>query len=345
MAGYGELIPRGSFPIGALLLTVDPSEVDVNVHPTKAEVRLSRERDIHDAIYRIVKESLRVDGIIPSFKSDERTGTSSEPARFSPNFGDSTRGSSYIPGVFSKENADPSLLARLYEGPSASPPITPDIVSVDRNTGEVIDSGNGKQLHPEDTGPTVSESFRLVGRFSDLYLLLQSGDDLYIVDQHTAHERVLYEETMRRVESNSLHGQNLLFPVQLELNPEQLAVFDEVEPTLNASGFAVSHFGGRMVNIEAVPSILGTKPVEKLFFKILDDIASLKKSGFDLKKAMAQSIACRSAVMAGDRLNDEAARHLLVRLLACENKYSCPHGRPTFVKISKTDIDKQFGRA
>ncbi|HKK21133.1 MAG TPA: DNA mismatch repair protein MutL, partial [candidate division Zixibacteria bacterium] len=131
----------------------------------------------------------------------------------------------------------------------------------------------------------------------------------------------------------------------VELNPEQLAVFDEVEPTLNASGFAVSHFGGRMVNIEAVPSILGTKPVEKLFFKILDDIASLKKSGFDLKKAMAQSIACRSAVMAGDRLNDEAARHLLVRLLACENKYSCPHGRPTFVKISKTDIDKQFGRA
>ena len=72
---------------------------------------------------------------------------------------------------------------------------------------------------------------------------------------------------------------------------------------------------------------------------------SLRKSGYDLKKAMAQSIACRSAVMAGDRLNDDAARHLLIRLLACEDKYSCPHGRPTFVKISKEDIDKQFGRA
>jgi DNA mismatch repair protein MutL len=125
----------------------------------------------------------------------------------------------------------------------------------------------------------------------------------------------------------------------------QLALFDEVEKLLNESGFAVSHFGGRTVNIEAVPAILKKSSPEKLFLKILDDIASLKKSGHDLKKAMAQSIACRSAVMAGDRLSDEEANHLLKRLNECDDKYTCPHGRPTFVKLSKEDLDRQFGRA
>ena len=192
--------------------------------------------------------------------------------------------------------------------------------------------------------PEAPESFRLVGRFSDLYLLVQSGEDLYVVDQHTAHERVLYEETLPLIDSQGINGQNLLFPVQVELTPEQLSVFDEALELLNHSGFTVSHFGGRMVNIEAMPSILSTKPPDKTLLRVLNDISSLKKAGHDLKKAMAQSIACRSAVMAGDRLADDEAMHLVSRLLKCRDKYSCPHGRPTFIKISKADLDKQFGR-
>ena len=136
----------------------------------------------------------------------------------------------------------------------------------------------------------------------------------------------------------------MLFPVQVELNPEQLTVFDEIHETLNKSGFAVAHFGGRMVNIEALPAVLSRKSPEKILNKIIDDIASLRKSGYDLHKALAQSMACRAAVMAGDRLSDEEATHLLDRLLACDNSYSCPHGRPTFIKLTKSDIDKQFGR-
>ena len=241
-AGYGELIPRGSFPIGALLLTVDPTEVDVNVHPTKAEVRLSRERDIHESVYRVVKEALRGDGIIPSFRAPDEPDTRTEPARFTSQFGDSPRRSPYIPGIYNKDNADPNMLAQLFAGSSGETSSTLDMISVDRSTGEVIETNPVVTPASSVSQPTIAESFRLVGRFSDLYLLLQSGDDLYIVDQHTAHERVLYEETMHRVETNSMHGQMLLLPVQLELDPEQLAVFDEVAATMNASGFTVSHF-------------------------------------------------------------------------------------------------------
>ncbi len=344
-AGYGELIPRGMYPVGALLLTIDPAEVDVNVHPAKTEVRLSREREIHDALRHIVKEALRQDGIIPSLKSAEFPVSAQSGHRSSrPEPLSSKDSSNFIPGVQQQEPFSANLLAELYQAPDidvTKPPT--EIIKVNRETGEVLQTE--QKPAPSLASPGPSAGFRLLGQFSDLYLLLQSGDDLYIVDQHTAHERVLYEETFQMIENQSVNGQTLLFPVQIELSPEQLAMFEEALELLNKSGFGVSHFGGRMVKIEAMPSVLGQKPPEKVFLKIMDDIASLKKEGYDLKKAMAQSIACRSAVMAGDRLTDQEATHLVSRLLQCENKYSCPHGRPTFIKISKADLNKQFGRA
>jgi len=341
-AGYGELIPRGRFPVGALLLTVDPHEVDVNVHPTKAEVRLSHERDIHDAVYRIVKDSLRQDGIIPSFKGAEFDSANSPKLQSSPSAQSYPARPTGIPGVASGTKANHTLLGELYRGADVdAPPTEPQIVSVDRTTGEIIQPTD---QHPDEPAVDGDIGFRLVGRFADLYLLFQRQDELFIVDQHTAHERVLFEQMLVRVANSSIDGQNLLFPVQVELTPEQLALFDEAKEVMNRSGFGVSHFGGRTINIEAVPTLLSKKSPEKIFLRIIDDIASLKKAGYDLRKAMAQSLACRSAVMAGDRLNDREALGLLDSLLKCENRYSCPHGRPTFIKIGKTDLDKQFGR-
>lgn len=340
MAGYGELLPRGKFPLGVLLLTVDLSEVDVNVHPTKAEVRLSHERDIHDSVYRIIRDCLRSDGIIPDFK-----GLPQQKQQYYPD-GSLTppknHNSGYIPGVYQNSLANQEFMKDLYNTPAVNKENSADFLQVNRHTGEVLPPIESDQ---NDVDQTVSEGFRLVGRFSKLYLLIQSGENLYIVDQHTAHERVLYEENLRRIDERTIDGQSLLFPVQVELDPQQLSLFDEISEMLNNSGFSVSYFGGRTINIEAIPAIFKNKSPEKLMTKIIDDIASLKKSGHDFKKAMAQSMACRAAVMAGDKLSDQEAVYLVKKLLECENKYSCPHGRPTFVKLTKEDIDKQFGRA
>ncbi|MBD3403598.1 DNA mismatch repair endonuclease MutL [candidate division GN15 bacterium] len=349
-AGYGEMLPRGNFPIGALLLTVDPSEVDVNVHPAKTEVRLSREREVYDAIYRLVKESLRQDGIIPTFRpsgehSTQHPATGQRPGHYGPT----------IPGVQSAGQSNRTFLSDLYRAaPAEARPEQPEVVKVDTTTGEIIEEPASQSTSPSPArehqapehqradGP--SNGLRLVGRFSDLYLLLQSGDDLYIVDQHTAHERVLYEQTLRQVEENAVVGQHLLMPVQVELSPEQFAVFEEAGELLNQSGFAIGAFGGTMVNIEAVPAVLSRKSPEKMIQKVIDDLSSLKKAGHDMRKAMAQSIACRAAVMSGDRLSDREAEGLLEQLLRCDNRYTCPHGRPTFIRIGREDLDKQFGR-
>lgn len=352
MAGYGELMPRGSFPVGALLLTVDPSEVDVNVHPGKTEVRLSHEREIYSAIYHLVKDAVRQDSIIPSFKPSGRASQASDQRA------DLNRNeqSNVIPGIGNRPAPTPDFLKKLYDPPDAamSAPAG-DIVRVDTSTGEIVSDsvreshGSPGSTDAEAAGVDIPSDellsgLRLVGRFSDLYLLFQAGDTLLVVDQHTAHERVLYERTLKQIENQQVVGQQMLLPVQLELTPEQFALFDEVAELLNGSGFVISHFGGRMLNVEAVPAVLTRKAPEKIIMKVLDDLASMKKAGFDLKKAMAQSIACRAAVMSGDRISSEEAEGLVTELLKCENRYSCPHGRPTFIKITRDDLDRQFGR-
>lgn len=348
MAGYGELLPKGLYPIGALILTVDPTEVDVNVHPAKTEVRLSHEREIHDAIVHTIKESLRQDGIIPVF----RPTTSAEvPQRSAAGqgtlriFSRPSQPQTGIPGVFSHSPVNPEQMRELYRAPYQPEPVSEDhTVLVNKETGEIVEA-SGPSIVPEEPLPaSLAGGIRVIGRFADLYLILQAGDDLYIVDQHTAHERVLYEEAVKRIDAQSLVGQHLLLPVQVELSPEQLAMFTEASEILNSSGFVVSHFGGRMVNIETVPILLTRRSPEQVFRKVLDDLSTLRAGGYDLKKAIAQSIACRAAVMSGDRLTDQEAVGLLNRLLQCENMYSCPHGRPTFIRISQTDLDRQFGR-
>jgi len=342
-AGYGELLPKGNFPVGALLLTVDPAEVDVNVHPAKTEVRLSRDREIHDALNRLIKEALHQDGAMPKLLVrptvpvagiDGPTGGPDTPS------GDSRQ--NVIPGITQSYPAGPGLMKEVFDKvPSAPPHEEPSIVQVDTSTGEILDEPRRPADRPQTGEPSA---LRLIGQFDDLYLLFQSGRELLVIDQHTAHERVLFEEMLRRMDNEGGLAQHLLLPVQVDLGAERMALFEDAEAVLNRSGFSVAPFGGQTVRIEAVPAILSRKSPEKAFQAVLDDIASLKKSGYDLKKAVAQSVACRSAVMAGDRLTEREAVGLVANLLKCENRYSCPHGRPTFIKLTREELDKQFGR-
>lgn len=343
-AGFGELLPRGRFPVGAVLLTVDPTEVDVNVHPTKTEVRLSHEREIHDYLMHVVRDSLQREGVVPTLRSlDGETRRATSGA-----FASGSEFRSTLPASGTGTNQSRQFLADLYRPPQAqNVSATTETISVDRRTGEII--GESVQTAQDRDSNTALNSIdltglRLVGKFSDLYLLFAHKDELFIIDQHTAHERVLYEQTLDEMERQAIVAQQMLLPVQVELSPEQLVVFDESEEVLNSNGFTVSHFGGRTVNIEAMPVIVKQRSPEKYFRAILDDMQSLQKSGYDLKKAMAQSIACRAAVMAGDRLSDAEAIGLVESLLRCRNKFSCPHGRPTFIKIGRSDLDRQFGR-
>ena len=215
-SGFGELLPKGRFPIGVLLLSVDPLEVDVNVHPTKIEVRLSHEREIHDIVYRAVKESLKRDGIIPLFKTSSPyygANQTNNSQSYRPQANDLQE---RIPGITSQPVQDKQFLTDLHQPPSNA--VTENIdnykdtVQVDKNTGEILEP---TQPIEENISSGPRDGFKLIGRFSDLYLLIQAGADLFIVDQHTAHERVLYEETLSLIDKSAMNSQQLLFPDQI----------------------------------------------------------------------------------------------------------------------------------
>jgi DNA mismatch repair protein MutL len=342
-AGYGEMLPKGNYPLGAILITLDPEEVDVNVHPAKTEVRLSRERDIHDAVYHLVKQALRSAAVVPVYSPGSASADHPIQTSFAPNSAFAPRNqSTRIPGLGDSRSHDTAAAIDFFRAASMPAATLPRVVTVDTATGEIVESSQPTTA-TEPQSPSL-DGIRLAGRFGDLYLLFQAGEDLYIIDQHTAHERVLYEEMLRRIDREGIISQHLLFPVQIELSPELMSVFDEAEPVLGRSGFVVTHFGGRTIRIEGVPSVLSKKSPEKMTMRVLEDVGGLRKAGFDAKKAIAQSVACRAAVMSGDRLSDQEAAALVSSLLKCENKFSCPHGRPTFIRISKGDLDRQFGR-
>ncbi len=338
-AGYKELLHPGQYPVGALLLTVPSDEVDVNVHPAKTEVRLSREREIHDALYSFIKESLRATGATTGLQGMRFTPSAVPGRTATPNM--NTRltftappvpSSSVIPGVTGPKPISESQMRALF---ATNQPPTMEVV--DTTTGEIVSTDQSEnELSPTDA--------RYIGRYSDVYLLMEKNNELLIIDQHAAHERIRYEEVLKSFEQHAGAGQHLLFPVTVELSPEQLAVFESASEFFTKAGFAIAPFGGRTVNIETVPIWLSHRSPEKLLLAILDDIMSLRKEGHDLIKSIAQSMACRSSVMAGDKLAEREAQALLYRLLHCEQPFACPHGRPTLIKLTRADLDRQFGR-
>jgi len=339
-AGYGEFLPGGKFPLAAIFINVDPQRLDVNVHPTKAEVRLSEERAIHDNLYRIVKKALRDWRMVPAEGQAPPQGFDrkySPPAQNSSYHKPASTPSS-APGLFTNRTRPHTSVENM-----ASFQAPPDIYETPAcdNTRPSTDVPVEKEVSPE--APDDGE-ISYLGRSGKLYLLFSIGGDLYIVDQHAAHERILYEQALIQVERGSDAAQKLLFPESVELSAEEFLTYESSHEVLNKLGFEIEPFGHKAVIINGMPPVFKDKNPAIILRKLLDDIMQLNKAGGELIKSVAQSLACRAAVMAGDRLTAEEAVTLVKRLFATNNPYCCPHGRPTFIKISREELDGRFGR-
>ena len=346
-SGYGEFLPGGRFPLAAVYITVDADRLDVNVHPTKAEVRLSEERAIHDNLYRIVKKALRDWRMVPS--------AGQAPV---PNFG--AKGPT---GATNATNGYPSSGAPLFSRPQqgyqgSSPSFSGQDIYRIRTTDQSeipagcdihkpVDDSNSEinnRQQPPHTDALEASDIVYLGKSGRLYLILSIRGEIYVVDQHAAHERVLYEGALRQVESGSGLSQRLLFPENIELSGEEFITFESSSAILTKLGFEVEPFGQNSVIVNGMPTVFKDKSPSRILRKLIEDIGELNKAGGDLIKSVAQSMACRAAVMAGDRLGSEEVVSLVLKLFAMNNPYCCPHGRPTFIKISLEELDARFGR-
>ena len=324
---YRALVPAGRHPVALLRVEVPPEQVDVNVHPRKAEVRFRHEQ----LVYATVAEAVR--SALAGAPAPDAPWLDPERAAE-----DGGRGERAAPrGREALAAAQPS---RSFHLPAAIPGGEPAPGTAAGGRG--LPSGEGL---PGRVALPLTErlpALRPLGQFDRLYLVAEGPDGLYLVDQHAAHERVLYERVLAARERGRPERQPLLDPTLVTLAPRQAVLASELSSDLEALGFELSGMDGGAVLLRAVPSALAQRDPERALVDYLDALdAEERLTGPDRAAA---TLACRGAVMAGDRLAPEEQRALLRDLEAAGQPQSCPHGRPTVVHLTREALDRSFRR-
>ena len=304
---YHGLLPERRYPMAVLNLEIPYFDVDVNAHPTKREVRFRNESKVYSTLQRAVRAALVADSPVPTAG---RAIFGAQPAQ--------SPGSS-SPGFFWSTFDRQSVPA----GKSGAGPAQP---------------ADGPLTHRE-----ALPALRVVGQVRLTYIVAEGPDGMYLVDQHAAHERVLFDRIRRKAAEQSPESQALLAPLTVELSPGQAEVFGNNAELLAAYGFGVEAFGGASYLLRAVPSAMTSQDPAQSLVDILDMVAfeGLLRQYDDI---LAASIACHSAIRAGKSLTEPKMRALLEQLEATDNPHTCPHGRPTLIHFSEYQMEREFGR-
>lgn len=287
-----------------LHLRVDPAAVDVNVHPAKLEVRFRDPGRVRTALASALRAAACEAGEHPDLGRIPAVG----PQQFS--------------------------AARGHPGEPLS------LVAESGVTWEA--PGGGRQGSPRV--PEGAQRPVALIQVANAYLVTRVGDALTIFDQHACHERVMYEEALRRLRGSRGMAQQLLFPLTVDLNPQELSLAEEFEDDLRQVGFEIRLFGRSTIIVEAVPADIQTDVTEELVRKVLAGLGEEKGALAGRHHRVASSIACHASVRAGQPLSEEQMRGLIDQLLATETPHACPHGRPTFIRITAQELERRFQR-
>jgi DNA mismatch repair protein MutL len=238
----------------------------------------------------------------------------------------------------------PPIITRPPEGkkPAARRPIPREPMNLKSNEGILV-SEPAPRYKPRAEAE-AAQAVSAIVQLKNSYILAQSEEEFYLIDQHAAHERVLYEEVKARLEGKDPTAQKLLFPETIEVSPEEEEVIDEHIEDIKRVGFDIRKFGERTFVVEAVPALLREGAREAILAEIVDEIIELRSKSEDMKHVIAASVACKAALKAGDRLNDEEVDSLIKRLFQTHMPFACPHGRPTMIRLSWEEIERRFLR-
>ena len=306
-SAYQSLLKRGEYPFYVLNLVQPADQVDVNVHPMKIEVRFKDEWRLYHVLKSAVADALRsILDTIPDFSKME--------TQF-PEFGNSLQ-----QATLSLSAVDTPIQQGLQRAKTYM-----DRLSEKKSEGEEVSTGNIWQIH-------------------DKYIISQINSGLVIIDQHVAHERVLFEDALNAFEKAPLGAQTLLFPETLEFSADEFSVLLDILPNLNKLGFRMQEFGKNTVMVEAIPSEMVWGNEKTIIRDIMDSYLENKKKYSSWQEGLAASYSCHAAVKAGDPLTIQEMQALVNRLFATNHPYYCPHGRPIIVQLSIEELDKRFER-
>ena len=315
--GYQGLLPRGRHPVFVLHLEAAPEQVDVNVHPAKAEVRFKDSGRVYAQVLTAVRQALEP-AQLPG-RQEFASGWQAVPARPAPAL-----------------QVQESGLAELFR---ELPPLPTDITPV-------APPGPSRPRRPEPAGAAWRfAELTVLGQLQGTYILAQAPGGLLIIDQHAAHERVLFEALTHAPEKSGPR-QTLLFPVTVDLDPVAAAWVEANLPELGQAGFELEPFGGATFLLRAVPACLADQDLASLVQEIVAELAPWQHGRDDeqLRHRLHLIMACRGAIKAGQRLSPEEMHHLLVQLDALAVSSHCPHGRPLWRLLTMPEIRQNFRR-
>jgi DNA mismatch repair protein MutL len=299
---YRGLLMSGRFPITVLEITLPPEEVDVNVHPTKAEVRLRREREVFAILQRRVHRALIDQAPAPQ----ARVAAWTAPA-----------------------------------APAFAPTQDRHFAFSRRPHRQAAPASEGK---PQEAAPLLPRLplLRAVGQVGATYIVAEGPEGMYLIDQHAAHERILYERLLSKP-AGQAEVQGFLQPVPVDLAPHQEQALRAAAEALAEQGFSIEPFGGRTYLLRAAPSLLASQDAGRALVELLDTLAR-EESPADPRKRVAASLACHAAIRAGQTLGQDEMRELVKQLEETQMPHTCPHGRPTMIHLSAEALEKEFKR-
>jgi DNA mismatch repair protein MutL len=337
--GYHTALMKGQYPVTFLFLELDPGAVDVNVHPAKREVRFRDPNGIREAVARSIQETLA-------------TGRADWQEKFRPPSSE----------LGEKHRVHPEPAERVVSQTSlgGSPPCElPELerefalrversveISPSATRAEVAGRDPFDRLKAGAARPSTQQQFKIIGVLNKLYVLMENSDGLVLVDQHAAHERILFEELRRRMEEQGVPSQKLLISQTFELPPRDADWIEQNMPILQKMGIGIESFGPNTFKIDSLPGFLNVTDGAQFMRKVIDDLKSTtdRSSALRLGEDMIATTVCRHAVKANDPLRYLEVEKLIQDLLKCDLPYCCPHGRPTMIQISNAELEKKFGR-
>lgn len=373
-SSYRSIIPNGRFPIFQLFINIKPQHLDVNIHPNKEKVQITILNDILEDLSDIVAEALYNNINLPSIdykeenndgnilfeqksdiknllekfdnKVDEKKDILNISERPKLNFIENDNHSEedkeniYFENELIKEENRENYYSINIE---SEPELEIKIESkdfLDEEYDETIEEFNFIDLNDKDL-------FKYIGIIFKTYIIYEDlqNEKIYIIDQHAAHERILYEKFMEKFKNNDIVIQSLLIPITVELLNDEMEIYNDNKEVFGKIGFDIDIFGDNTLIIRKVPNILGIPKEKRFFLDILDSLKSLDRDlGYDSIYEKIIRNSCKYAVKSGDELGDIEVTGLLDQLMKCDNPYTCPHGRPTLIEMTKYEMEKNFMR-
>ncbi len=370
---YKGKLMVGKFPVFTLNLKVPANTVDVNVHPTKLEVRFSDDNLIYDIMYNAVLKALKKTELIPEVtwdkpkkvKSDNVQGTLEDIAfnntveKKAENietkavvendfkYDDKPIFSNQSVAEKAPEPKNPVLNAinKVYQEPYCNEEKPIEKPAETENISEKPEEKPILNEQKEEKRKPFFNNYRIVGQLFATYWIVEQNNCMYLIDQHAAHERALYEDFTEKFKNSQISSQQLLQPIAVNLSEGEKVIVEENMELLESFGFEIEEFGARTYAIRAVPYVFNSPSNVSFFMDIVDTLADKNlKSIYDTKEDAIAMMSCKAAVKGNDRLSYSEAQELIQRLLSLQDPFTCPHGRPTIIEMTKYELEKKFKR-